>query len=100
MKKTKNTEQCRDKRCPFHGSLAIRGRNFKGIVKKIIGRRAVIEFSRFVYHKKYERYSKETTKLHAHIPQCMDIKTGDLIKIRECRPLSKITHFVVIEKIK
>jgi ribosomal protein S17 len=29
-----------------------------------------------------------------------DIEIGDYIKIQECRPLSKIIHFVVIGKIK
>jgi len=30
----------------------------------------------------------------------MDVNVGDYIRIRECRPLSKIIHFVVIEKVK
>ncbi|MBU1129409.1 MAG: 30S ribosomal protein S17, partial [Nanoarchaeota archaeon] len=29
-----------------------------------------------------------------------EINIGDLIKVQECRPLSKIIHFMVIEKIK
>ena len=28
------------------------------------------------------------------------INLGDLIRVQECRPLSKIIHFVVIKKIK
>ena len=29
-----------------------------------------------------------------------EINVGDYIKVVECRPLSKIIHFVVIEKVK
>ena len=42
------------------------------------------------------------TKIHAYIPECLlsKIRVGDIVKISECRPISKIVHFVVIEKIK
>lgn len=92
---------CDDKRCPFHGTLRVRGRYFKGEVKKIVGRRAIIEFERLIYSNKYERFAKASTKIHAYLPKCMlnEIKVGDVIRVGECRPLSKIMHFVVIEKI-
>ena len=92
-------EKCRDRLCPSHGSLSVRGRTFKGEVKKIIGRRAVIEFERLAYLKKYQRYAKRLTRLHAHIPECLMAKVtlGSRIKIGECRPISKIVHFVVTE---
>jgi small subunit ribosomal protein S17 len=101
-KKSKTNENCKDVECPFHGALRARGRTFKGEVKKIVGKRAVLEFERVIYYPKYERYAKSKTRLHARIPQCLipQIKVGDTIKISECRPLSKIIHFVVIEKIK
>jgi small subunit ribosomal protein S17 len=94
--------ECKDEKCPFHGSLGVRGRYFKGTVIKIIGKRAVIEFERLIRFKKYERFAKARTKLHAYLPDCMkkQIAVGDLIKIGECRPLSKIMHFIVVEKIK
>jgi len=96
MKEKQN--KCEDERCPFHGSLSVRGRHFKGTVKKIIGRRAVIEFKRSVFFKKYERYAKGKTKLHAYIPSCLSekIKTGTIVEIGECRHLSKIMSFVVL----
>ena len=112
MKKIKDKEEkiektlvktlCNDPNCPFHGSLKTRGKNFEGIVTKKFKKRVVIEFERMIYHKKYERYSKAKTKIHARLPICIEkeISKGDLIKIKECRPLSKIIHFVVIEKIK
>jgi ribosomal protein S17 len=37
------------------------------------------------------------TRLHARVPEGMDLKEGDYVKVQECRPLSKILHFVVIK---
>ncbi len=91
-----------DRDCPFHGNLKARGRIFEGKVIKKFPSRVTIEFERMVRVRKYERYSKFRTKLHARLPTCMEkeINVGDLIRIQECRPLSKIIHFVVIGKIK
>ncbi len=94
--------ECKNRDCPKHGTLKVRGRMFKGKVIKKFPKRIVIEFERMVYVRKYERYFKSKTKIHARLPVCMEntINVGDLIKVQECRPLSKIVHFVVIEKIK
>jgi len=96
-----NTE-CKDIKCPTHGNLKARGRIFEGRVTKKFPKRIVIEFERMIYSKKYERYFKAKTKIHARLPDCIEseINVGDLIRIQECRPLSKIIHFVVIKKIK
>ena len=93
---------CNDIRCPTHGNLKARGRTFEGRVTKKFSKRVVIEFERMIYSKKYERYFKSKTKIHARLPDCIEseINVGDLIRIQECRPLSKIIHFVVIKKIK
>jgi len=101
-KKEKISENCGDRNCHVHGNLKARGRTFEGIVIKKFPKRIVIEFERMVYVRKYERYSKSRTKIHAWIPACMEkeIFVGDLIKVQECRPLSKIVHFVVVGKIK
>jgi small subunit ribosomal protein S17 len=92
---------CSDKFCPIHGSFSARGRSFQGTVIRKFPKRVVIEFDRTVFIKKYERYSKRKTKLHARLPECMaeEINLGDYIEILECRPISKIIHFVVIKKI-
>jgi small subunit ribosomal protein S17 len=82
--------------------IGTRGRVFEGIITKKFPKRIVIEFERMVYIKKYERYTKLKTKIHARLPEIMEkeIKVGDLVKIHECRPLSKIIHFVVVQKLK
>ncbi len=93
---------CHDIDCPTHGELSVRGRSFKGKVTKKFHKRIVIEFERTDYIRKYERYVKLKTKLHARLPVCIDkeINIGDHVRIMECRPLSKLIHFVVVEKIK
>jgi len=93
---------CKDKDCPTHGNLKVRGKIFEGKVIKKFHKRIAIEFERMIYIKKYERYAKSRTKIHARLPVCMekDVEVGDFVQIRECRPLSKIIHFVVVKKIK
>jgi small subunit ribosomal protein S17 len=82
--------------------VSIRGRIFEGYVSKKFPKRVVIEFERPIYNRKYERYLKAKTKLHARLPTEMEseIIVGDFIQIRECRPLSKIIHFMVVKKIR
>ena len=93
--------ECNDKFCPKHGKISLRGRIFKGKVIKKFPKRVCIKFERTIYIRKYERYAKRKTKLHARLPDCMadDINIGDYIEIRECRPISKIIHFIVTRKI-
>ena len=92
---------CNDRFCPRHGGISLRGRTFKGKVISKHPKRVCIEFERTLYIKKYERYSKKKTKLHARIPNCIeeDINVGDYIEVMECRPISKIIHFIVTKKI-
>jgi small subunit ribosomal protein S17 len=91
---------CGSSKCPWHGLLKVRGRVFEG---KVVSDRAPStvtvqwDFSSFV--PKYERFARKRTKMHAHNPECIDAKMGDVVKIAECRPLSKSKSFVVIEKL-
>ncbi|MEX2017362.1 MAG: 30S ribosomal protein S17 [Candidatus Pacearchaeota archaeon] len=93
---------CNDPDCHIHGNLKTRGRFFEGKVTSKFYKRVAIEFERTVYIRKYERYKKSRTKIHARLPNCMKdmINIGDYIRVQECRPLSKIIHFAVIEKIR
>ena len=109
MKKAKNigieveypSQECQDRKCPFHGNLKVRGRMFVG---KVIAARAhktvKIEFPRLHYLPKYERFEKRRTRIHAHNPPCINAVEGDNVKLMGCRPLSKIKNFVLIEVIK
>ena len=78
-------------------TVATHGRVFQGYVTKKFPKRVVVEFDRTIYMPKYERFMKDKTRLHARTPEGMDVSVGDYVKVQECRPLSKIIHFVVIE---
>ena len=104
-KTTKKTESRMKKQEKIVGTekrIGTRGRIFEGKVIKKFPKRVVIEFERMVYIRKYERYAKSKTKIHARLPENVgeEINIGDLVKVQECRPLSKIIHFIVIKKIK
>ncbi|HLD97934.1 MAG TPA: 30S ribosomal protein S17 [Candidatus Nanoarchaeia archaeon] len=83
-------------------NYSIRGRKFDGYIIRKFDNRVTIEFERVKHIKKYERYAKSKTKIHARLPSELksQIKIGDYIQIRECRPLSKIIHHIVVKKIR
>ena len=83
-------------------NIKLRGKVFQGIVVSKNTKRVAINLERMVYVKKYERYKKLRTKIHARLPDAMadEINLGDYIRVQECRPLSKIIHFMVVSKIK
>ena len=91
-------KECDDERCPFHGILKIRGRLFEGFVKSVKDNTAKVEWEYLVRIPKYERYERRRTRVYAHVPKCIEIKSGDKVRIGECKPLSKTKKFVVIEK--
>ena len=94
----KPKKKCKDARCPFHGSLSVRGRIFSGKIKSTKAQKTVIvTWERSHYISKYERYEKRGSKVQAHVPKCIKVEEGDDVKIMECRPLSKTKHFVVVE---
>ena len=93
-------EKCNDKNCPFHGSLPVRGQIITGVVSSTKMQDSILvkrEYMRYV--PKYERYEKRTSMYAAHCPPCLKAKVGDQVRIAECRPLSKTTSFVTIEKL-
>ena len=93
-------ETCNDRKCPFHGSLSLRGQSFSGmVISTDVHRSATVEWERRFYLQKYERYEKRRSRVSAHNPSCINAKQGDLVTIYGCRPLSKTKHFVIVEKI-
>jgi small subunit ribosomal protein S17 len=45
---------------------------------------------------KFERYKKVRSKIAAYNPDCIAAKEKDIVKIGECRKLSKTKSFVVL----
>jgi small subunit ribosomal protein S17 len=88
---------CDDVNCPFHGTLKTRGKQFTGkVVSDKMQKAVIVQWIGWRRIPKYERYRKTKTKVVAHNPPCIDAKEGDIVKILECRPLSKTKNFVVV----
>ncbi|MBS7654388.1 MAG: 30S ribosomal protein S17 [Candidatus Bathyarchaeia archaeon] len=91
---------CDDPNCPFHGSLKIRGRVLEGVVisakmdKTVIVRRSYLK-----YVPKYKRYEQRHTHIPAHNPPCINVTENDVVRVAECKPISKTVSFVIIEKL-
>lgn len=91
---------CNDPNCPFHGTLSIRGHTLEGVVisdkmdKTIVVRRDYLN-----YVPKFRRYERRHSHIPAHNPPCINVKEGNLVKIAECRSISKTVSFVVVEKL-
>jgi small subunit ribosomal protein S17 len=91
-------KSCTDQKCPFHGNLRVHGRIFVGkVTKPVFHKTATIEFERQFYIQKYERYERRRTRVKAHVPPCIDVEKGMVIKIAETRPIAKTKNFVTIE---
>lgn len=91
---------CEDRNCPYHGRLSVRGISLDVQVVSIkMKGTVVVKRERRHYVKKYQRYEKRTSRYLAHLPPCIDIEMGNMVKIMECRPLSKGTSFVVLGRI-
>ena len=97
--KTKETANCGDMHCAVHKALGTRGREFVGTVTASSQKTATVEWPRSKKSPKFERYEKAKTVLKAHNPECISAKRGDIVRIAECRPISKTKSFVIIEKL-
>ena len=51
---------------------------------------------RQVKHPLYKKYIKRSTKLHVH-DENNDCAIGDMVAIRECRPISKSKSWTLVE---
>jgi len=56
----------------------------------------VVAIERYVPHPLYKKRVKKTTKLYAHDEE-NKCKVGDIVRIRESRPLSKLKRWIVVE---
>ena len=92
---------CTDRHCPFHGELKVRGRIFTGsVIRDVAHKSTMIEFPRKLYLPKYERFENRRTRIKTHVPSCLTIKKGDIVKVMESRPISKTKNFVAVEVMK
>mmetsp|Transcript_42575 Transcript_42575/g.30744 ORF Transcript_42575/g.30744 Transcript_42575/m.30744 type:complete len:137 (+) Transcript_42575:174-584(+) len=88
-----------DHKCPFTGNVAIRGRIFKGVVVSTkMNRTIVIRRDYLHYIKKYNRFEKRHNTVTVHCSPAFRLRSGDVVTVGQCRPLSKTVRFNVIRK--
>ena len=59
--------ECSEDDCPFHGSLAVRGRTLEGtVVSTRMQKSCVVQLNYTRYNNKYERYSRMRSRITAH----------------------------------
>uniref|UniRef100_A0A336LL92 Small ribosomal subunit protein uS17 n=1 Tax=Culicoides sonorensis TaxID=179676 RepID=A0A336LL92_CULSO len=91
-----------DKKCPFTGSVSIRGRILTGVVRKMKMQRTIVirrDYLHFV--RKYNRFEKRHTNTSVHMSPCFrDVQLGDIATVGECRPLSKTVRFNVLKVVR
>jgi small subunit ribosomal protein S17 len=88
---------CNDPKCPWHGKVRVRGLILTGVViKNKMKNTVVVEREYLYYDRKYKRYEKRRSRIHAHNPPCINAQPGDIVVIGETRPLAKTVHFVVL----
>ncbi len=66
------------------------------VIKTAMNKSAVVSVERLVKHPVNGKYIKRSTKYHIHDEnnQC---NVGDIIKIKQCRPLSKTKTWTLVE---
>jgi small subunit ribosomal protein S17 len=65
------------------------------VVSNKMTKTVTVLVERQVKHALYGKYIKRSTKLHAHDEQ--DCQEGDVVRVAECRPLSKTKNWRVVE---
>jgi small subunit ribosomal protein S17 len=71
-------------------------RILQGVVVSDKGEKTVLVLvERRVMHPIYKKFIKRSKKYMAH-DETNSLKTGDTVKIRECRPISKRKHWEVL----
>lgn len=54
-----------------------------------------VAIERMVKHPLYGKFIRRTTKLHVH-DEANEANVGDLVEIRECRPISKTKSWTLV----
>jgi len=68
------------------------------VVSNKMNKTVTVLVERQVKHALYGKYLRRSTKLHAH-GETNACNEGDLVRVAECRPLSKTKNWQVIEVI-
>ena len=55
----------------------------------------VVRIDRRVKHPLYKKFIRKSNRIHAH-DERNQFKVGDVVRIRECRPISKLKSWEVV----
>jgi small subunit ribosomal protein S17 len=66
------------------------------VVSDKMDKSIVVAIERKVKHPIYGKFIKRTTKLHVH-DETNQCNSGDVVSIKECRPLSKNKSWTLVE---
>ena len=58
----------------------------------------VVRVERRLMHPIYKKFIRRSKKYHAH-DEKGEFKVGDVVRIQECRPLSKLKTWEVLERV-
>jgi len=59
----------------------------------------VISIERIIKHPLYKKFIRRTTKFHVH-DEKNECSLGDVVEIRECRPISKTKSWTLVRIVK
>jgi small subunit ribosomal protein S17 len=68
------------------------------VVSNKMEKSVTVKVDRRVKHPLYKKFMTQSKKIAAH-DETNTLEIGDLVRIRECRPISKSKRFEVIEKV-
>jgi small subunit ribosomal protein S17 len=66
------------------------------VVSNKMNKTVTVLLERQVKHDLYGKFGRKSTKVHAH-DEKGECQEGDVVRIRECRPLSKTKNWTVVE---
>ena len=66
------------------------------VISDAANKTIVVRVDRRLQHPLYKKFILRSNKFHAHDPE-NKCKIGDRVRIRECRPISKLKSWEVVE---
>lgn len=98
--RTKMADKAKEGNVPKGETIATRGAVIEGtVVSDKMQKTVTVKKDYIIKVPKFDRMKRRHMIIKARNPPEINAKSGDKVKIAECRPLSKTVHFVVIEKL-
>ncbi|QCI23471.1 30S ribosomal protein S17 [Buchnera aphidicola] len=69
------------------------------VISNKMQKSSIVSIQRVIKHQLYKKFIKRTTKLHIHDEE-NKCRLGDIVEIRECRPISKTKFWTLVRIVK